>query len=333
VAAEVLAVSAPEVSVVIPTRNRFELLLGSALRAALAQEGVEHEVIVVDDGSTDGTPGRIRALEHPRLRLVELGTRRGVAAARNAGIAAANGIWIAFLDDDDVWSPRKLRVQLDSAAEAEADFVYARVVSIDDRGNVRYAFPLPDPGTIDRLLLGSSVLPAGCSNVLARAALVRAVGCFDEHLFQLADWDLWIRLAHAGAAGASDEILVGYLEHDDNMLLSDPRDVTEELRYLDEKHRDLRAAHGMALDRATFSHWVAWGHLRRGRRLGAARVFLASGLANRRPHDVALAAAFAIRAAVPTGVARRLMGRRGLAGRATGPVDVPDWLSFYGTSR
>jgi hypothetical protein len=62
-------------------------------------------------------------------------------------------------------------------------------------------------------------------------------------------------------------------------------------------------------------------------------VFLASGLANRRPHDVALAAAFAIRAAVPTGVARRLMGRRGLAGRATGPVDVPDWLSFYGTSR
>jgi GT2 family glycosyltransferase len=213
----------------------------------------------------------------------------------------------------------------------DADFAYARVVSVDESATVRYAFPLPDPATIGTRLLAASVLPAGCSNVIARRELVREVGGFDEALFQLCDWDLWIRLAWAGTAAACDETLVGYLEHAENMLLSDPADVTEELAYVDRKHRDLRREKGIGLDHATFTHWVAWGHLRRGRRLRAARVFLGSGIANRRPRDVLLAVGFALRAVLPFAGVRRL-AQRLRRPQSTAPPTAPfapDWLELY----
>ena len=322
--------AAPEITVVIPTRNRWELLARRALPSALAQEAVDHEVVVVDDASTDETPARLSEVEDPRVRLVPLDERAGVASARNAGIATARGAWIAFLDDDDVWSPRKLRTQLDAALEARADFVYSGVVAVGGDGAVRYAFPLPPPDELQVQILRSSVLPAGCSNVLARTELVRAVGGFDEQLFQLADWDLWIRLASSGRPAATDEVLVGYFEHDENMLLTDPADVTRELDYLEEKHRALRARHGVELDRATFFHWVAWGHLRRRQRARAARVYLRSGIANRRGRDVALAAAFAARAVIPAGSLRRRL--QTLAGSGAPDRDgaaEPAWLELY----
>lgn len=323
-------IDSPEVSVVIPTRNRWQLLSRTALRSALAQEAVEHEVVVVDDGSTDETTERLAELAEPRLRVVRLEERRGVATARNAGIAVARGEWVAFLDDDDLWSPLKLRTQLDVASAAHAAFVYAGVVSVDEAGAVQYEFPLPDPAELPSRLLAASVLPAGCSNVLARADLVRALGGFDEQLFQLSDWDLWIRLAWAGSASVCEEVLVGYLEHSENMLLSDPRDVTPEFTYLETKHRALRKEHGIELDRRAFSHWVAWGHLRRKRRIGAARVFLRSGIDNRRIGDVVLAAAFAIRAAVPLSSARRALQSLVRSDPSLSvPLVEPGWLELY----
>ena len=323
--------SAPEVSVVIPTRNRWKLLSCRALRSALSQERVEHEVIVVDDGSTDETPAQLVALDEPRLRIIRLEIRGGVARARNAGIAAASGEWIAFLDDDDVWSPNKLRAQLDQAVGERAELVYAGVVSVDEEGAVRYVFPLPSPAELPALILAASVLPAGCSNVLARTELVRAVGGFDERLFQLADWDLWIRLAGAGRAAACAEVLVAYLEHGENMLLADGGDVTFEFAYLERKHRASRDERGVELDHRTFFHWVAWGHLRRKQRLRAARVFLRSGIEGRRIGDILLAVAFVVRACVPLYSGRPILGRLLGPDRASSAVSPsgPSWLELY----
>ncbi len=98
----------PLVSVVIPTFNRAAFL-PSAVRSALEQTLREIEVIIVDDGSTDATPEVCRALAEadPRVRLVRQ-ANRGLAAARNAGLAAATADWVAFLDDDDLWVPEAL---------------------------------------------------------------------------------------------------------------------------------------------------------------------------------------------------------------------------------
>ena len=104
----------PEVSVVIPTRDRSRLL-GLTLHSVLWQRGVVVVVVVVDDGSTDDTAQTVAGLADPRVRLVRHDTAQGVSAARNRGITEAHGRWVAFLDDDDLWAPDKLACQLQAA--------------------------------------------------------------------------------------------------------------------------------------------------------------------------------------------------------------------------
>jgi glycosyltransferase involved in cell wall biosynthesis len=280
----------PEVSVVIPTHNRWGILSTAALAAALAQENVDHEIVVVDDGSTDETADRLARLESHHVRTVRHERAQGVARARNAGIAAASGRWIAFLDDDDLWAPTKLRAQIDAAEVAGAVFAYAGGAGLDGRHRFLFAVPPPDPATVTRELLRWNVIWCGCSNVLARADVVRELGGFDEELVQLADWDLWIRLALAGPAAATPEILVGYVMHEGSMLLTDRADVFPELDHLVAKHGEASTRYGVAFDRALFSRWVARGHRRAGRRALAARTFTRGAIAHRDPGSLIRAA-------------------------------------------
>ena len=97
----------PEVSVVVPTHNRSGLL-AQTLHSVLWQRGVDLEVLVVDDGSADDTAEMVAGLADPRIRLLRHDHPQGVSAARNRGVAAASGRWLAFCDDDDLWAPDKL---------------------------------------------------------------------------------------------------------------------------------------------------------------------------------------------------------------------------------
>lgn len=264
----------PEVSVVIPTRSRWHLLSTAALPSALEQEDVAVEVIIVDDGSSDETPERLAALDDPRLVVIRHDASRGVAVARNAGIRAARGRWVSFLDDDDLWAPDKLRAQIDRAEATGAVFAYSAGGGLNASREFLFAVDAPDPATVTRELLRWNVIWCGCSNVLARTDLVSDLGGFDESLVQLADWDLWIRLALAGRAAATPEILVAYVMHDESMLLTDRRDVLPEMDHLVAKHRDAARTHGVEPDQARFLRWVARGHRRAGRRAQAARTYL-----------------------------------------------------------
>jgi glycosyltransferase involved in cell wall biosynthesis len=318
--------SPPEVTVVIPTRDRWTLLASAALPAALGQEDVDVEVVVVDDGSSDETTERLAELTDPRLRIVRHAESRGVARARNAGIAIARGEWLAFLDDDDVWSPRKLRLQLDAAEAAAAPFVYGGAAAVAEDRSWLYSLAPTDPAVLARTLLSRNVLWGGCSNVVARTALVRQAGGFDEALFQLADWDLWIRLTQAAPAAACPDVLVGCIVHPGSMLLTSRDDVLDELRYLEEKHRWTREASGVRVDRALFRRWVASGHLRAGRRARAARIFLAGAV---RDHDPAgiLRAVAALLGERASGSIRRALRH---PGRRPGDRGVePRWLALY----
>src|SRR5262245_36981656 len=153
----------PEVSVIIPTRNRWPILSRSALPAALMQEDVAVEIIVVDDGSTDGTRDGLERSAGESLLVLRNEVSNGVSAARNRGIEAARGEWLAFLDDDDLWAPGKLRAQVDRGRARRAGFVFSGAVTIDgDRRPIAYRH-VPDSDDVEPLLLERNVVPGGCS--------------------------------------------------------------------------------------------------------------------------------------------------------------------------
>ena len=166
----------PEVSVVVPTHNRSGLL-AQTLHSVLWQRGVDLEVLVVDDGSTDDTAEVVAALGDPRVRLLRHATPRGVSAARNRGVAAASGRWLAFCDDDDLWAPDKLARQLAAAQQTGRSWVYVGEVHVDlGRQVVGGGPPLP-PERLMARLPRANVVPGGCSGVLVRRdALGRGEG-------------------------------------------------------------------------------------------------------------------------------------------------------------
>jgi glycosyltransferase involved in cell wall biosynthesis len=265
--------AAPQVTVVIPTRDRWPRL-EPTLRGALLQEDVSLEVIVVDDGSVDETPARLAEIEDPRLRVLRHDSSRGVAASRNAAVATADGDWIAFLDDDDLWAPAKLRKQLSAAQEAEATWVYSGAIVLDEGLSVIEVYEAPPPAELAEMLLAYNAVPAGASNVVARANAIRGVGGYDETLSQLADWDLWIRLALAGPPAVCEEPLMAYVQHSSGMLVTDKSGLIEEFERLEEKYREAGERRGIGFDRVGLVRWMAWGDSRGGRRLRAAGGYL-----------------------------------------------------------
>jgi glycosyltransferase involved in cell wall biosynthesis len=246
----------PQVSVVVPTLGRPALTL--ALHSALSQRGVDVEVIVVDDGS-DGTAGAIvERVGDPRVRLLGHHGRRGPGAARNTGVAAARGAWVAFLDDDDLWAPDKLARQLDAVRAAGRDWVYAGAVEVDERHRVLHAEPPIAPAEAVRQLPRRNVVPAGASNVMVHAAALSATGPFDPDLRNTEDWDLFIRLAQRGPPAAVEAPLVAVRLHSGQASLTTAR-LVEELDLLERRH-------GVLVDRPSIHRGAAWACLRAGRR-------------------------------------------------------------------
>jgi cellulose synthase/poly-beta-1,6-N-acetylglucosamine synthase-like glycosyltransferase len=249
-----------DVSVIVPTRNRKDLL-SIALRTALDQRDVDLDVIVVDDASTDGTADVVRAVADPRVRVISQSTREGVSAARNRGIAEATGAWIAFLDDDDLWSPDKLTRQLEAATRGPRAWVYGGDVNVDRHLRVLTALPPPTPEHVMRSLPRYNPVPTGASNVVVRADALRRVGGFDPGLRRTEDWDLWIRLARLGPPGVVNAPLVAYRFHAAN--------VADETDAILTEPEALAERYGIPIDRAAVRRRAAWTCLRAGRRWAA----------------------------------------------------------------
>jgi len=250
-------------------------LLERAIASALGQRGVDVEVVVVDEGSTDGTARYLEALRDPRVTVIRHDRPAGVAKARNAGLQRARAQWVAFLDDDDVWSPDKLRAQLE-ALESHADaagWSYVGAVVIDESLRIVGVERLAEDVDVADLLFAYNAIPGGGSGVVASTELVRSLGGFDPALGVVADWDLWIRLALAAPAAPVDRPLVGYLRHPEAMS----RDVAllrAELQHVSEKHEQARADRGLAFDWDRWLVWTAMMLRRSGRRWGPARIYV-----------------------------------------------------------
>jgi glycosyltransferase involved in cell wall biosynthesis len=206
-----------KVSVIIPNYN-YERFLGKAVDSALGQTYHDIEVIVVDDGSKDGSreiidgyAGRIEAIFQKN---------QGVAAARNNGVAAAGGEYIAFLDADDVWLPAKLELQVGMFADdPELGMVHVGIVEIDDAGNCLDEHLDGQQGWVaDELLrFERGVILGGGSGILVRRDVFDEIGGFDARMSTSADWDLFYRIASRHPVGFIPRVLLKYRIHASNM--------------------------------------------------------------------------------------------------------------------
>lgn len=187
------------VSVIIPTRNRADKL-PRALDSVLAQEGLgsqfQIQVIVIDDASSDGTPAVVR--RYSTVQYFRLETQHGAAAARNVGLRASTGQYVAFLDDDDLWLPHKLRVQL-PVLEKHKDLavVYSQAMYFH---GAPPAFVAPEASSARSGSVFQTLLTEGCfcphpAVLLLRREVFEAVGYFDEQLRSSEDFDLYLRIA------------------------------------------------------------------------------------------------------------------------------------------
>lgn len=272
----------PAVSVVIPTRNRRELL-ARALTSARGQRAATVEVIVVDDASDDGTARDLAALPPGAVTVIANTEPVGVSRARNAGLAAARGRWVAFLDDDDLWAPDRLRAQLaELARRPDAGWACVASVVVDAPLRIIGAQRPPRPEALPGSILRYNAVPGGASGVLARTELVRELGGFDPRLRILADWDLWIRLALRSPLATVDRPLVAYVLHGANMT-SAPTGFADELEWIRTAYADARAEHGVELNEAGWSDWFAELERRGGRRLRPGLRLVGRAATERRP--------------------------------------------------
>jgi glycosyltransferase involved in cell wall biosynthesis len=181
------------VSVIIPTFNRARKVV-RAVSSVLYQTFRNYEIIVVDDGSTDGTREALTPV-HPHIKYISHPKNLGVSAARNTGIRASRSTLIAFLDSDDYWLPDKLDVQVDffrSLPEASACQTEEIWIRNGRRINPRKKHLKPSGDIFGPSLKLCLVSP---SAVMLKRSLLKEVGLFDPDLPACEDYDLWLRIS------------------------------------------------------------------------------------------------------------------------------------------
>lgn len=199
-----------KISVILPTYNRAHIL-ARAIESVLSQSYKNLELIIVDDGSADGTSSLVEAIQDERIRYVKIEKNQGAASARNVGLQYVTGNYVAFQDSDDSWRPNKLHLQMEELKREDAGFCYHKI---------RYDFGegcsaiLPDEriavsekrGDIYAQLLYENM--ADCPSLLVRRDCLEEVGGFDPGLKALEDYDLALRLGRAFYAAFVDQILI-----------------------------------------------------------------------------------------------------------------------------
>ena len=207
------------VSVIIPTFNRAEVL-GRAIESVLQQSLAAKEIIVVDDGSADNTKKIVEEFQLGAVIPINYIYQHnsGVSAARNSGIRAAGGEWIAFLDSDDAWLPDKLKNQA-GLIEQHPGYRLCHTQESWIRNGVRVnqmKKHAKSGGHIFRQCLPLCVISP--SSVVIQRALFDDVGLFDETLPACEDYDLWLRIcAHEAVLFVETPQILKYGGHDDQL--------------------------------------------------------------------------------------------------------------------
>lgn len=264
--------SAPLVSIIVPTYRRPRFL-ARALASVYAQSYPHWELIVVDDNPPESAARRdTEALMagHSRARYLKHPHNRGGSAARNTGISAARGAYLAFLDDDDAWLPDKLARQVAILAQAapEVALVYTGIRQLDPEGHCK--------GETRPNLAGNLLVPlmrgnliGTTSSVLCRRAALAAIGGFDEQLAASQDYDLFFRLAQHYQFAVIPEPLTLSYQHAEGNIGSNPANKVAAYWRFYRKHQAVMQAY----PQGELAHlkWMARYFVRTGYRQEAAQ--------------------------------------------------------------
>jgi glycosyltransferase involved in cell wall biosynthesis len=228
------------ISVIIPTYNRKNIVLGS-IESVLKQKPKNYEVLVVDDGSTDGTVKYLQSLNLP-IRIIEK-ENGGAASARNMGIKEARGKYIAFLDSDDLWLPGILKTQLEFLeSHPEAPLVYVdqhveikgKRIKMSRFGQKNFTHQ--EMSRFDLPTFAKSS-PISLPSVMAKSSLFNEVGYFNESLKRHEDTDMWNRITEKYEVGYIRKPLVIFRRNFDPNHLQKPSGrkefINEGIKYLE----------------------------------------------------------------------------------------------------
>lgn len=185
------------ISIIMPTFNSKNFVC-QAINSVINQTFQDWDLIIVDDASSDGTADLIRDRysEEKRITLIALASNQGAAVARNTGIEAAEGRFIAFLDSDDHWEKDKLSIQLDAFKNTDACLVYSHYHLAEENGRAIGMVKAPENITYNDLLLGN---PVGCLTAIFDTAKTGKIYMPEIRMRQ--DWGLWMRLLRDGGHG------------------------------------------------------------------------------------------------------------------------------------
>ena len=203
----------PDISVIIPTYNRAHIL-PRALDSVLAQTQLPIEIIVVNDGSTDGTKSVLS--NYPGLKIIDQ-QHSGVSAARNIGLEHTNGEWIAFLDSDDEWLPDKLEQQWSAICNDDKLICHTEEIWIRNGKRVNPMKKHQKYGEYiyEKCLPLCVISP---SSVMIHQSVFNDIGVFDESLEVCEDYDLWLRICAKYPTLFIDEpLIVKYGGHEDQL--------------------------------------------------------------------------------------------------------------------
>lgn len=227
----------PLVSIIMPAYNAARTILES-IESVLAQSYRQWELIVVDDGSTDGTSATVEKVADQRVLLLKQ-ENSGVAAARNRDLEQAQGEYIAFLDSDDIWVPEKLEKQVDvfrNEKKGNTGLVYTEKRCFSEKTADAYACRSRQFDDIAdnflRLLIFNYIATL---TVMTKKSVIEDVGMFDESLFGTEDWDLWIRIAKRYEIACIDEELAYYRVHEQGISKNRRRTIEEVYKVM-QKH-------------------------------------------------------------------------------------------------
>ena len=271
----------PRVSVVIPAWNRVGSIR-MAVESVLRQTFTDFELLVVDDGSTDGTIDALSDITDPRLRCLANPHNMGPSAARNTGIRAALGDWVAFQDSDDEWLPRKLEMQMARLAKAGPEVIACYTgmgivglpgVDRDRRTTLRYIPGPKEPkveGALREALLARSFIST--QMLMARRSALLDIGGFDAALPALEDWDCVIRLSEHGTFAFVDAPLVLQYFSDNSLTHSNAKRLQARTLIL-QKHQAALSAYPQVL---AGHHVAIAGEQRRLGDIAGARVSIAA---------------------------------------------------------